>query len=323
MRPMSYEQWQRKQLRHSFSTVGWVLLIYYLVMNLAVFAAAFVESVVGMVNQILAGSFTMTGSAAGEWGYILAVAVGLLILLIWKKPRYWREEIRAKGKPMTPGSFLCILCLFLSGQLLYQIVTTAAELTLNSFGLTMMEGLEAMSLGSDSFTMFLYAGILAPISEEILFRGLIQRTLMPYGKKFAVFCSAFAFGLFHGNLLQTPYAFLVGLVLGYTAAEYSIAWAMVLHMVNNLVIADMLTRLTAGMSELAAGMIISGIVFAFSVGAVIVVIKKRRQIEAYLHQERMNRLCLKCFFTSPGMVTLTVLMVISMVVTAFMLVTPL
>lgn len=322
MYPQDYERWQRKHLRRSFSTVGWILLIYYLIMNVAVILAVLAESVVGMIAQAMEGDFTMPGEAAGEWGYILAVAVGLLILLLWKKPRYWKHEIWAKGKPMKPGSFWCLLCLTLGAQFLYQMVTVTLELILNIFGLTMTEGMEAMSLGTDSFVMFLYGSILAPITEEILFRGLIQKTLMPYGKKFAIFCSAFAFGLFHGNLIQSPYALLVGLVLGYVAVEYSIAWAMVLHMINNLVIADMLTRLTAGLSEVAAGLIISGIVFAFAVGAVAVLIRKRREIGSWLRQERMNGLCLKCFFTCPGMILLTVLMVISIVVTSFMLVTP-
>lgn len=328
MEPMTYERWQRKQLRRSFSPVGWILLVYYLIMNAAVFLAVFVEVILSMMNQLAMGNREgfmniAESGMTGGWGYVLAVAVGLLILLLWKKPRYWKEEIWAKGRPMTFGSFFGILCIFLSGQTVYQTVTASLELMLNSFGLTMMEGLEAMSLGTDSFEMFLYASILAPITEEILFRGLIQRTLLPYGKKFAIFCSAFAFGLYHGNLLQSPYAFLVGLVLGYTAAEYSIGWAMVLHMVNNLVIADILTRLTSGMSEIAAGMIITGVISIFSVCAILIAIAKRREISAYLNQERMDGLCLKCFFTSPGVIVLTVLMVISMIVSSIMMVTPL
>lgn len=319
MRPMTFERWQRKQLRRSFSPMGWTLVIYYLIMNVAVFAVAFIEEIFWFIFEGPAGYPEVTG----DWGYVIAVAVGLLILLLWKKPRFWKEKIWAKGRPMTVGSFFSILCIFISGQFVYQIFTTMAELVLNGFGLTLVEGLEAMSLGSDSFLFFFYSAILAPISEEILFRGLIQRTLMPYGKKFAIFCSAVAFGLFHGNLLQAPYAFLVGLVLGYTAAEYSIAWAMVLHMINNLVIADVLTRLTSGLPEMAAGMIISGIIFAFAVAAVVVLIRNRKDVSAYLHQERMSGLCLKCFFTSPGMVTLMAVMLISMIATAFMLVTPL
>ena len=292
MEPMTYEQWQRRQLRRRFSTVGWILLVYYLIMNVAVFFAAFAEIIITMMKEFSTGNFggfpeSAVSNVTGGWGYILASVTGLLILLFWKKPRYWKDEIWARGKPMTVGSFFGILCIFLSGQSVYQIMTTSAELLLNTFGLTMMDGLAAMNMGMDRFDMFLYIGILAPITEEILFRGLIQRTLLPYGKKFAIFCSAFVFGLYHGNLLQSPYAFLVGLVLGYTAAEYSVAWAMVLHMINNLVIADMLTRLTAGMSEMAAGVVLYVVIGIFTVAAIVIAIIRRREIGAYLRQERM------------------------------------
>lgn len=327
MRPMTYERWQRKQLRRSFSRVGWILLIYYAIMNVAVFLWSFVDGLIQIMQQMMSGSIldpnVMMEALNEGWGYVLAVAAGLLVLLIWKKPRYWKEEIWAKGMPMKCGTFWALLCIFLSCQMLYQVLVTAAELTLNAFGLTLMEGLEAMSADTDQFSMFLYAGILAPISEEILFRGLVQRTLVPYGKKFAIFCSAFAFGLFHGNLFQSPYAFLVGLVLGYVACEYSIAWAMVLHMVNNLVIADMIPRLTAGLSEMAQGLIIWALILVFAVAAVVILIVKRREIGAWLRQERMNGLYFKCFFSCPGMILLMVLMGISMVVTAFVMVTPL
>lgn len=320
--------WNPKYLRRDFSSVGWILLIYYGIMNVCVFLTVFIEAIIGMMQMVLSGNMDdimlLAEQAAGNaWGYFLAIAIGLVILLCWKKPRFWKDVIWEKGKPMTVGSFFAILSIFLSGQMIYQIVVTVTELILNGFGLSIMEGLESMAVDSSNFSMFFYAGILAPISEEILFRGLIQKKLMPYGKKFAIFCSAFAFGIFHGNLLQSPYAFLVGLVLGYVAAEYSIAWAMVLHMINNLVIADMLPRLTMGMSEMAASMVIWVIIAAFTVAAIVVAIVKRREIGAYLRQERLNKLYVKSFFSCAGMIILMILMGLSMIVTGFLMIGPL
>ncbi len=315
----------QKDLRRRFSFVGWVLLGYYGIMNAAVFLAVFYEIIIRMMTAIASGNLDgmMEGvlDAVGSgWGYLLAVAVGLVVLLIWKKPRYFREEIGVKGRPMTVGSFLALLCIFLSGQTVYQIFATVLEWILNAFGLSMMEGLAQMSMvDTDSFSMFLYAGILAPISEEILFRGLIRRTLLPYGKRFAIVCSAFAFGVFHGNLMQSPYAFLVGLVLGYVATEYSIVWAMVLHMINNLVIADMLPRLTAGLPGNGSDLVIWAVILVFTLGVIAAMIIKRREIRAYFRQERVEGLYVKCFFSSPGMIVLMVLMGLSMAATFVMM----
>ena len=324
---LTYETWVRKHLRRSFSSIGWILVIYYLIMNAAVFLTVFVEIIVKLMSGLASGEFpdilAVAEQASGNaWGYFLAAVIGILVLLLWKKRSFWRDEIWVKGKPMKTGSFFAILAVFLSGQLVYQFVTILLELLLNACGLTMVEGLNAMTGDMTSFSMFFYTGILAPIVEEILFRGLIQRTLLPYGKKFAIFCSAFTFGLFHGNLLQSPYAFLVGLVLGYVACEYSIGWAMVLHMVNNLVVADMLTRLTWGLPETTAAMLIWVIIAAFSLAAVIILIVKRRQISAYLQSDRIDPLCMKCFFSCAGIITLMVLMAMNMVIMCFMMITP-
>ena len=307
MEAATYGAWQRKQYRRSFSKLGWSLVVYYLIMNAVVIAAALIAR-----------------SPSGEgWGYIVATAIGLLILLLWKKPRFWKNEIFAQGKPMAFRDFLCILCFFLSGQAVYQSITTSVELFLNSFGFTMMEGMAAMQVDMDVFTLFFYVGILAPIAEEIIFRGFIQRSLMPYGKKLAIVGSAFLFGIFHGNLLQSPYAFLVGLVLGYVAAEYSILWAMVLHMVNNLLISDMLTRLTSGLGEIGSGLVISGVVWMFAIGALVVFARRFSEIRGYWQSDRMDRTQVGCFFSNAGVIVLMVLMGLSMIYTCFILVTPL
>ena len=223
MRPVSYEGWLRKMHRRSFSKIGWSLVIYFLLMNAVVLAAALL---------------LRTSSGEG-WGYMAATGLGLLLLLLWKKPRFWKDEIFARGNPMTIRKFFGILCIFISGQAIYQVLTMSAELFLNGLGLTMSEGLMAMQMDMDVFTLFFYAGILAPVAEEIIFRGFVLRSLMPYGKKLAIFASAFLFGIYHGNLIQAPYAFLMGLVMGYVAAEYSVLWSMVLHMINNLLISDL------------------------------------------------------------------------------------
>lgn len=327
---LTYEQYRmmRKDLRRRFSVVGWVLLLYYLIMNASVFLAVFVETMVGMIGSFSSGDIDSAIESAQQasqsgWGYVLAVAVGLLILLLWKKPAFWKNEIWAKGKPMKPGSFLAILCIFLSGQLVYQIVMIVVELILNSFGLSVMAGMEAVSMDTTNFSMFLYGGILAPVTEELLFRGLIQRTLQPYGKRFAILCSAFTFGIFHGNLLQAPYAFLVGLVLGYVASEYSIAWAMVLHMVNNLVLGDMITRLTSGMSEMVTALVIWMVLLFSAVAALVTLIVKRKDIRMFRWENPINRTCVRCFFSCPGTIILMVLMGLNMITSLFVMITPL
>lgn len=326
---LTWEQWKamKKDLRRHLGVTGWTLVVYYLILNASVFLWMFAESLVKSMQHILSGDFGALGMGLHEasesaWGYFLAASVGLLILLLWKKPRFWREEIWARGKPMKFGTFMGILFVFLGGQFFSQLMLVIVELVLNVFDMTIVEGLEAMTMDLNNFSMFLYASLLAPVTEEILFRGLIQRSLMPFGKRFAILCSAIAFGLFHGSLIQTPFAFLVGLVLGYVAAEYSIAWAMLLHMINNLLIADSLTRLTSGLSEETAAIVIWVLMLLFAVSAGIILIRKRKDIRIWRQQEQINRTYLGCFFGSAGMIVFIVLMLVVTVSSFLMMITP-
>ena len=224
---------------------------------------------------------------------------------------------------MKAGDFFTILCIFLSGQLIFQLGTTLIELILNAFGYTLAEGMESLQTDPANFSMFLYAGILAPITEEILFRGLIQRSVLPFGNKFAIFVSSLTFGLFHGNLIQTPYAFAVGLVLGYVASEYNIFWAMVLHMINNLLLGDVIYRLLGSLPDEAVNLIVWGIILAFTVAAVILVIRKRKEIGAWLRENKMEREYVKCYFSCAGTIVLLIIMGLNILTTTFMLITPL
>lgn len=305
-----------RQLRRYFSGFGWTLLVYYLIMNVAVLLAGMVGAMVQMILDVASGN-GITEDAIVEsvisngWGYFLAIGIGLLILRLWKGKKFCREEIYKKGEPMRPGAFLGLLGVFMMGQLVFQLVAGVIEVLLNQFGMTAMGAIESASGDTDSFSMFLYISLGAPIAEEILFRGLLLRGMEPYGKRFAVVMSAFLFGLFHGNIVQIPYAFAVGLVLGYVALNYNILWAMLLHMFNNLLFADTLTRVTASLTAEMAAMIQWLLLLAFSVVGLVALLRHRYEIKLYMLQNKMDGRCVKAFFTSPGVIVFTVLMTAS------------
>ena len=314
---------RKKQIRRDFGRQGWALLIYYGILNLFVLVVIAIDSVLKNIGAFLEygpevdpdilDRIVADSTSGNAWGYFLAAGVGFFILWIWKGTDFTFRKMYTKGKPMKFKDLMAVLCIFMTAQLLFQIVSTIIELILNLFGLSAMAALEAATLnGVDTFSMFLYAGLLAPIAEEILFRGLILRNLLPYGKKIAIFVSALLFGLFHGNIVQSPFAFAVGLVLGYVTVEYNIVWAMALHMFNNLIISDMLTRLTYDMHTIVAGLIQSAVIYGFAIEGIVVAIVRRKEIGTYFRREPMNRYYLKCCFSSAGMIVLTVVMMLSM-----------
>lgn len=78
--------------------------------------------------------------------------------------------------------------------------------------------------------------IMAPIVEELLFRGAIQGHLLrkwkhPAG---AIVLSSLIFGVVHGNWVQAPFAFVTGLALGWMYYRTgSLLPGILMHFVNN------------------------------------------------------------------------------------------
>lgn len=77
--------------------------------------------------------------------------------------------------------------------------------------------------------------VLPALVEEMIFRGYILGALRPHGDGLAIVLSAALFALFHGNVLQIPFAFILGLAMGYLAVQTDSIWpAVLLHFSNNL-----------------------------------------------------------------------------------------
>lgn len=301
-----------KWLRRRFSVVGWVLVGYYLLMNLMVLLEVLLGDLVWML-QLYGGNAGAYGAAETAWGYIMAIAISLILLHAWKGSDFWREEVLARKSRMKPGVFLCLLILSMGAQMVNSFWITGLETLLNLFGLSAIGILESVSGSADTMSMFLYASILAPVGEELLFRGYVLRSLKPFGTRFAVWGSAILFGLFHGNLLQTPYAVLMGLLLGYVTVEYSIGWSIMIHLFNNLVLADLLTRLTASWSDMAYGMLnmlLFGGGFLMAVG---ILVRNRKNIRDYRNHEWIDKRVVKWFFLNSGVIIFSVIALVNMV----------
>ena len=303
---------ERKMHRKYFSAIGWALLIYLLIMNACVivfaFWDAFMISLRQTMGEVISDDQRTAMLMSNGWGYLITILIGLLALWLWKGRGFMCKTLWTQGRPMTLGSFFAILCLFISGQSIFQITAGIQESILNVFGLSALESIQSATADYDSLTMFLYASVGAPIMEEIIFRGLVLRHLQPYGKGFAIVMSAFAFGIFHGNIVQIPYAFLVGLVMGYVAIEYNILWAMVLHMINNLVLGDLIGRVLPGVPGNA---LISLIIMGCSLAGAVLLLVRQKDIREYCAEHPIRDADAGNFFSAPGMIALELFVLFS------------
>ncbi|MEG2004248.1 MAG: CPBP family intramembrane glutamic endopeptidase, partial [Clostridia bacterium] len=123
--------------------------------------------------------------------------------------------------------------------------------------------IEALSYGEVAFS-FLSIVIVAPIFEELVFRGVFFQALLPYNRTFAIVFSALIFGLMHRNPPSVINALVFGIfaAIGFAKTK-SILICVVLHMTNNA-ISFMVAYLISNANMFAFAMLFS----VFTIGTI-------------------------------------------------------
>ena len=79
------------------------------------------------------------------------------------------------------------------------------------------------------------AVFVAPILEEIVFRGVIMNNLRKYGIRVAIIINSLLFGLSHYNIEMIVPAFLTGIIFSCVAYKYSIKYSILIHFFINAI----------------------------------------------------------------------------------------
>ena len=79
-------------------------------------------------------------------------------------------------------------------------------------------------------------GIVSPLAEEMVFRGIVFNRLKRFfGKGTAIIGLALIFGLYHGNMVQALYGFILGLLMAFFYEHYgSFIVPVLLHSAANV-----------------------------------------------------------------------------------------
>lgn len=128
------------------------------------------------------------------------------------------------------------------------LVTAVVGAVLGLNMLLELTGITAWSASYQSVSKSQYAsslwvglicyGIIAPIAEELLFRGILYGSLRRMRKPFlAAVISAALFGVYHGNFVQGIYAFVMGCLIVYIYEYFGgFRYAVGVHMAANLLV---------------------------------------------------------------------------------------
>lgn len=162
-----------------------------------------------------------------------------------------REVCESMGVTGTPGietgkagfsGKLSLISMILGAGvsgLSYLWVTLAAYIPYFEKSLRKMDADNATmsAAGGGMLYLFLSAAVVAPILEEVIFRGLVYRSLNKIKAGwFSVLVSAVVFGVYHMNAAQAVFATGLGIVAAIVYAKTgNLLYPILVHMTNNLI----------------------------------------------------------------------------------------
>jgi membrane protease YdiL (CAAX protease family) len=162
-------------------------------------------------------------------GVLLLIAKGLpkRELFALRRPRSWKRAIGLAAA--------CLGAIYLAS-----LAYTGLLSLLGDFDPTEEQGLVPdgwdSSRAAPFVAFFLAVTLLAPIVEELTYRGLGFSLLAPYGVVLAIVVTGLLFGLTHGLLIGLPVLAFFGIVVGWLRAKTdSVYPGMLLHSTFNAV----------------------------------------------------------------------------------------
>ena len=151
----------------------------------------------------------------------------LTVFLFWKA-RYVHLDSKAVAGGVNAGVLILCVPLALTAMFFMNVLTELLPLQDNH-----EQTFEAMS--RTGIWGFLAIAIFGPVCEEVTFRGAIEGGLLKCTSPWkAILWSAFLFGVIHMNPIQVPFAFALGVLLGWLYYKTgSLVAGLWVHIINN------------------------------------------------------------------------------------------
>lgn len=243
-------RWDREELQKwpSLKKTAYLLLpllIYFAVHDISeILLWAGIEAVMGHGGENI--KKLLTENAYTVQGMVNGMAILLGVFSIWtavsneikgdssKKEAVGEQKNRKlsnKEPQVTAYMFLGALALLTAAGiniLFYQLGFTESSQS--------YERVSQMQYGVSFVIGLLLYGVISPLAEEAVFRGLIyNRMKRCFSYRIALILSSVLFGFYHGNMVQAAYGILLGLLIAYVYEIYkSFAAPVLFHAVANV-----------------------------------------------------------------------------------------
>ncbi len=285
--------------------------LYLSLMTIAVFASQVVVSyILGRFfsDYLEAGWVTIALTAIGVAG----VGLPVFYILMKRLPDSKRGEGRRLSLIQFIGYFIvCVAAMYIS-NFITLFINAIIEIV---NGVEIVNPVEELILNSNMLLTMLYASIVAPIVEELIFRKLLLDKLRRLGDLPAILITGIAFGLFHMNLSQFFYAAVLGFILAYVVIRTNrIIYSILLHMMMNFVGAGIAPLVLAKESVLGMTLMALWVYGAMTVGAVLMIINGRKVV---LNKAENSSVKWKDYILNPGILSFIVICAIFIIRSVF------
>lgn len=187
-----------------------VLVISYLFLN--------------VVSGVVIGIMMAAGINIPMWIlYVLGEAIALLIALVYIL--IMRINIM-KDMPYKLIGIKDILLSVLTGYLLIPMVLFLNNITMLFSNNYLNESSQEL-IAYPYLVQVILMAVIPPLVEEFVFRGLFYGTYRKYNVPRAAVMSGLIFGIFHLNINQFAYAFVIGIIFAYMVEATGSVWASV------------------------------------------------------------------------------------------------
>ncbi|MBU0601072.1 MAG: CPBP family intramembrane metalloprotease [Gammaproteobacteria bacterium] len=176
------------------------------------------------------------GGEAGAAAFIMLASNGLLLSAVMHyKNLGYRSLMHASDQPVGTTLGLLSLPILLLAPALMLGMNVIVALVQAAFPMSAPEQAMFDRYGAGGIAMFVMVCVLAPVVEEMLFRGVILRSFLhQYPRGFAIAASSVLFGLAHMNVYQFTVALVLGVSAGWLYERTRSLWpCIVLHAAYN------------------------------------------------------------------------------------------
>lgn len=240
--PLFPDKMERCAIRKNMNAVGigaffstLIPQILFVVVELLVLAAMGVTAADSESESIT--SYLNQSSIMIALNALLFTGVNIIMALCGCKSLRIAPRTLFEGKWPRAGTLARYVLTGIGLQFAVGLVYLVIEQVFAEHGVVLEEAdFSYFQTTKSTIAVFLYTCILAPIGEELLYRGFLMKALSRVGVRFGIVMSALLFGLAHGNVSQFLLGFLCGMFFGKIDARHnSLLPSIIMHIGINSV----------------------------------------------------------------------------------------